>query len=100
MDHLDSESDNSDSESESEEGGTVTQLSEAPAGQANRASKLLPSSSGLSEDEYETAAMEVFLEAHRLSVCRRKVANKYFGNDLISTCFTACWTCNIVTYFC
>ncbi|KAG1832866.1 P-loop containing nucleoside triphosphate hydrolase protein [Suillus subalutaceus] len=87
--HLDSESDNLDSESESEE-ETVTQLSEAPTGQANRPSKLLPSSSGLSEDEYEMAAMEVFLEAHRLSVCWRKVANEYFGNDLISTCFMAC----------
>ncbi|KIJ09268.1 hypothetical protein PAXINDRAFT_164396 [Paxillus involutus ATCC 200175] len=36
------------------------------------------------EEEYETAVMDVFINAHKHSVCRRRVANEYFGNS--STC--------------
>ncbi|KIJ10206.1 hypothetical protein PAXINDRAFT_16777 [Paxillus involutus ATCC 200175] len=43
-------------------------------------SRLLPPSSGLSEEEYECTVMDVFINAHNRSVCRRKIADEYFGN--------------------
>ncbi|PPQ76587.1 hypothetical protein CVT26_012791 [Gymnopilus dilepis] len=41
----------------------------------------LPSPTGLTAEEYEAFAMDVFINARRRGVCRRKVINQYFGNN-------------------
>lgn len=49
--------------------------------------KLLPSAASMSMDEYEKAAMNVFINAASSGLCRRHVANEYFQNNLASKFF-------------
>ncbi|KAG1728758.1 P-loop containing nucleoside triphosphate hydrolase protein [Suillus paluster] len=46
-------------------------------------SKLLPSSTGLCIEEYEVAAMEAFIDAGNQTICRCRITDEYFGNNLI-----------------
>lgn len=45
--------------------------------------KLLPSSAGLDVEEYEVAAIEAFIDAENRMICRRRITDEYFGNNLI-----------------
>lgn len=42
--------------------------------------RLLPSPEGMSPEEYEIQAMQIYIDAGHHKVCRRRVTNEYFGN--------------------
>jgi hypothetical protein len=47
--------------------------------------KCLPSAVGLTDEEYEFAVMDVYINARSRNICRRAVTDEYFGNKGIST---------------
>ncbi|KIK32775.1 hypothetical protein CY34DRAFT_27154 [Suillus luteus UH-Slu-Lm8-n1] len=45
--------------------------------------KLLPLSAGMGIDEFELVVMGVYIEAGNQTICRRRIADEYFRNNLI-----------------
>lgn len=41
----------------------------------------LPLLTDMAPEEYEAVAMDLFINARRRALCRRKVINTYFGNN-------------------
>ncbi|PPQ96572.1 hypothetical protein CVT26_006301 [Gymnopilus dilepis] len=66
-----------------EGGAPIANDQSAPA--ASQVGSALPTSlpppTSLTAEEYEAFAMDVFINARRRGVCRRKVINQYFGNN-------------------
>ncbi|KAG0691991.1 P-loop containing nucleoside triphosphate hydrolase protein, partial [Suillus ampliporus] len=80
----DHESSDSSSESDGDEiNDTLASCRNTGVSTSTSPGKLLPLSTGLGIDEFELAVMEVFIEAVNQTICRRRIADEYFGNNLI-----------------